>query len=65
MTREEFIEATEQIKVAMNCSAFTIGNCAECPLNCADNIGCGNIENVFDIIDDVEDWVKKHRKEQS
>ncbi len=64
MTREEFSEAVEAIKVTMNCSAFTLGNCAECPLNCYD-IHCGNIEEVLDVIADVEDWIKKHKQEKT
>lgn len=62
MTREEFSEAIEQIKEEMNCSSSSIGKCFECPLHCSNDIGCGNAEDIFDIIDDVEVWIKKHRE---
>ena len=65
MSREEFREAVEQIMQEVNCNYLSIGKCSECPLHCANDIGCGNAEDIFDIIDDVKDWVEKHRKEQS
>ena len=65
ITRQEFIEAIEQIREEVGCGRFSIGKCSECPLHCSNDLGCNNVEDIFDIIDDVEDWVKKHRKEQS
>ena len=62
INKEEFREAVPQIMQEMNCSNSSIGKCYECPLHCSNDIGCGNAEDIFDIIDDVEDWVEKHRK---